>query len=116
MDRTQEESQKPYQVRISSQALKSFEQIIGYITYTMLEPLSAIRVGDEIFKTINCIGRNPFIFRECEKIPTKSKIYRKAVCLSWIIIYKIKHQEIVILDIIHESRQPLRIRSARKIK
>jgi plasmid stabilization system protein ParE len=82
----------------------------------MFEPLSAIRVGDEIFKTINLIGINPFIFRECEEIPTKNKIYRKAVCLSWIIIYKITRQEILILDIIHGSRQPLRLKSARKIK
>jgi len=87
MGRTQEETEKPYPVRISSQALKSFEQITGYIAFTMLEPLSAIRVGDEIFKTINCIGRNPFVFRECEEIQIGNKNYRKAVCLFELVNY-----------------------------
>jgi hypothetical protein len=53
---------------------------------------------------------------EGEEIPTANKIYRKAICLSWIIIYKIKPAETVILGIIHGHRRPSRIKSLRKVK
>jgi hypothetical protein len=40
----------------------------------------------------------------------------KEVCMSWLIIYKVKANQIVILGNIHTSRKPSRIRSLRKIK
>ena len=46
-------------------------------------------MGDALFDTIDRIGQNPLAFRECEEILTADKIYRKAVCQSWLIIYKI---------------------------
>ncbi len=88
----------------------------GYIAYIRHEPLNAIKAGDEILKTIGRIEKNPFAFRECEEIPTINKIYRKAVCLSWLIIYKIKPAEIVILGIIHGHRRASRIKCLRKVK
>lgn len=116
MGRAKEEPQKAYSVRITKQALKSVDQIIGYIGHIMDEPISSIRVGEQIFLAIDRIEKNPFAFRECEEIQTKNKMYRKAVCMSWLIIYRITSEEVVILDIIHSSRQAQRIRSVRKIK
>ena len=116
MDRAKEKAEKVYSIKVTVQALNSIDQITGYIAYDMHEPLNAIRVGDQIFDTINRIKRNPFAFRECEEIPTQNKIYRKAVCLSWLFIYKIRSAEVVVLDIIHGSRQPLRIKSVRNVK
>lgn len=116
MGRAKEEPQKAYSVRITKQALNSVDQIIGYIGYIMDEPISSIRVGEQIFLTIDRIEKNPFAFRECEEIQTKNKMYRKAICMSWLIIYRITLKEVVILDIIHSSRQAKRIKSVRKIK
>ena len=116
MGRSKEEAPKNYSLRISEQALQNIDQIIGYIAFVKHEPLSAIHVGDKIFETIDRIKKNPFVFRECQEIPTKNKIYRKAVCLSWLIIYKIKLDEIVILGIIHSHRSIERIKGVRKIK
>ena len=116
MDRTEKETPKAYSLRITEHALQDIDNITGYIAYIRHEPLNAIRAGDEIFKTIDRIEKNPFAFRECEEIPTKIKIYRKAICLSWLIIYKIKPAEIVILGIIHGHRRPSRIKVLRKIK
>jgi hypothetical protein len=36
--------------------------------------------------------------------------------MRWLIIYKVKASQIIILGIIHSSRRPLKIRSLRKIK
>jgi plasmid stabilization system protein ParE len=116
MGRTKEEAPKAYSIRISEHALQNLDNITGYIAYIMHEPLNAIRLGDEIVRTIDRIEKHPFVFRACEEIPSANKIYRKAICLSWLIIYKIKPAEIVILGIIHCHRRPSRIKSLRKVK
>jgi plasmid stabilization system protein ParE len=116
MGRTKEEAPKTYSLRVTEHALQNIDNITGYIAYIRHEPLNAIRVGDQIVKTIDRIEENPFAFRECEEIPTKNKIYRKAVCFSWLIIYKIKAEEVVILGIIHSARKPSRIKQFRKVK
>lgn len=73
-------------------------------------------MGDAIYDTFDRIGQNPFAFRECEEILTKNKIYRKAVCQSWIIVYRIKDNEIVILGILYAYRRASKIRQLRRIK
>ena len=116
MGKSEEEAPKTYSLRITENASQNIDFITGYIAYIRHEPLNAIRVGDEIFKTIDRIKKNPLVFRECEEIPTRNKIYRKAVCLSWLIIYKIDSDNIVIPGIIHGHRRPSRIRGIRKAK
>ena len=107
---------EPYQIRISENALKNIDEITGYIAFIKHEPMSAIKVGDAIFATIERIGQVPHAFRECEELATKSKLYRRAICMSWIIIYKIKESEILVLGIMHGSRKPSALKTLRKIK
>lgn len=111
-----EKAPAAYKVRITENARQNIDYITGYIAFINHQPLNAIRVGDAIFETIERIDQNPVAFRECEEIPTSNKIYRKAVCLSWLIIYKIKAREVIILGIIHSSRKPSRIKRLRKIR
>lgn len=116
MGNTKEKAQKTYSLRVSENALQNIDDITGYIAYIKHQPLNAIRVGDKIFETIDRIEQNPLAFRECEEIPTKTKIYRKAVCMSWNIIYKIKTSEIIVLGIIHGSRKASKVKKLRKEK
>lgn len=116
MGQSKEKAPEAYSLRITDNAIQNIDDITGYIAYIKHQPLTAIRVGDKIFQTINRIEKNPLAFRECWEIPTKTKIYRQAVCMSWLIIYKVKNFQIVILGIIHTSRKPSRIKSLRKIK
>ncbi|MEX0982235.1 MAG: type II toxin-antitoxin system RelE/ParE family toxin [Bacteroidales bacterium] len=116
MGHTKEKAPEAYSLRVSDNALRNIDDITGYITYINHQPLTAIKVGDKLFQTIDRIQKNPLAFRECWEIPTKSKMYRQAICLRWLIIYKVKSSRIVILGIIHSSRKPSRIRSLRKIQ
>jgi plasmid stabilization system protein ParE len=116
MGNTKEKAPKAYSIRVTKNALQNIDDITGYIAYIKHQPLNAIRVGDRLFETIDRIEQNTLAFRECEEIPTKTKIYRKAVCMSWLIIYKIKVSEIVVLGIIHSSRRASKVRKLRKIK
>jgi plasmid stabilization system protein ParE len=105
-----------YQVVISPNAITNINEITGYIAFINQQPLNAIKVGDAIFQAIDKIGERPYIFKECELIPTKNKIYRQARCLSWYIIYKIRNNQIKILGVIHSSRKPSKIKLLRKVK
>jgi plasmid stabilization system protein ParE len=116
MGRTKKETSKTYSLRITELALKHIDYIVGYIAYMKHEPLNAIRIGDSIYETIDRIEKIPSAFPECHAFPTKNKIYRKAVCLSWYIIFKITPSGIVILGIIHKHRRPSRIRTIGKTK
>jgi len=90
--------------------------VTGYIAFVSQSPASAIKVGDAIFATIDRIGKNPLAFKECEELATKSKMYRRALCYSWVIIYKITDTEIIILGIIHGARRPSASKKLRKVK
>ena len=116
MGNTKKEAPKNYSLRVSENVLRNINEITGYIAYIKHQPLNAIRVGDKIFETLSRIEKNPLAFRECEVIPTKTKIYRKAVCMSWNIIFKVKSTEIVVLGIIHSSRKPSKIKRFRNVK
>jgi len=112
---TKGETPKTYSLRITENAIRNIDEITGYIAYVNHQPLNAIRVGDRIFETIDKIGKNPLSYRECEEIQTKTKIYRKAVCMSWLIIYKVIAFQIVILGIIHGSRQSSKIKILKRV-
>ena len=116
MGRAKEKTPKAYSIRVTVNALQNIDDITGHIAYIKHQPLNAIRVGDRLFETIDRIEQNPLAFRECEEIPTKTKMYRKAVCMSWLIIYKIKAAEIIVLGIIHGSRRASKVRNLRKVK
>jgi plasmid stabilization system protein ParE len=76
----------PYQIRLSENAVRNIDEITDYIPFINHQPLNAIKVGDTIFDTIYKIEQSPFAFKECALIPTQSKIYRQALCLSWYVI------------------------------
>jgi plasmid stabilization system protein ParE len=116
MGRQKKTTAETYQVRISDNALKNIDEITGYIAFINLEPLNAIKVGDAIIRTIERIEQTPYAFRECEYLLTKSKMYRRAVCLSWLIIYKITITEIIVLGVMHGSRKPSAVKTLRKVK
>ncbi len=116
MGRKKAAIEKAYQIRLSENAVRNIDEIIDYIALIKHQPLNAIKVGDAIYGAIQEIEINPYIYKECSFIPTKSRIYRQKTCLSWYIIYKIAPPEIIVLGIIHTSRKPSKRKLLRKVK
>jgi plasmid stabilization system protein ParE len=116
MDKKAEATPTAYQVRLSQNAEKNIDEITGYIAFIKHQPINAIKVGDAFFKAIHAIEKNPFGFKECSFIPTKSKMYRQKLCMSWYIVYKVVDIQIIILGIIHASRKASKIKAFRKVK
>lgn len=116
MVKQKEKAFQPRKVRLTINAAEDIDEITSYIAFVNEQPGNAAKVGDAILETFVRIGQNPLAYKEWEEIPTKTKIYRQAVCLSWLIIYKITSSEIIILGIIHAARKPSIIRKLRKRK
>ena len=116
MGKKENEAPKSFRLSISLPALSDIDEITNFIAYVNGQPLNAVKVGDAIFDAIEKIRKNPYAYKECEAIPTKTKIYRQAVCMSWLIIYKIMKNEIRVLGIIHGARRPTIIKKLRNIK
>ena len=55
MDKTKEVAPKTYSLRITEHAIQNLDNITGYIAYIRHEPLNAIRIGDELLKTVDRI-------------------------------------------------------------
>ena len=109
-------TQEPYRIRITENALKNIDEITGYIAFICHQPFNAIKVGDAIYEAFERIAKYPFAFRECSELPTRSKMYRRAICLSWMIVYKITYDEIIVIGVVHCSRKPTAIKAFRKIR
>ncbi len=97
---------KKYKVSITENPSRNIDEITGYIAFLKKEPLNAARIGDIFFSVLERIELNPFAFKECPELKTKSRIYRQAKCSSWIIIYKTNLQHVLILGILHAARKP----------
>lgn len=111
-----ERASQARKIRVSNLALKNIDELTDFIAFTQQQPLNAIKVAEKIDKTIGKIAANPLAYKECEQLTTASKMYRQCVCMSWLIIYRIDKNEILILSIIHGARQLNKIRKLRKIK
>ena len=49
---------------------------------------------------------NPLIYSECENIPSKTKIYREVGYKTWLIIFKIKTNKVIILGVLSSKQKP----------
>ena len=103
-------------VRLSLNANTNLNEITGYIAFIQKQPLNAIRIGDGLLEAIETLSINPWKYKECEQLPSKNKIYRQVHYKSWYIIYKISTSEIIVLGIVHMSRNPVELRTLRRIK
>lgn len=113
MGKTKKATAKARTIRVHQDAVQDVADISYYIGVTQQQPLNAVKVSKAIEKAIDKIALNPFAYKECEQLSTKTKVYRQAVCLSWLIIYKVTATEIIVLGIIHTSRRPTQIKKLR---
>ena len=95
-----------YTLIVKDKFYQNFDQIVEYIAFIQKQPLNAIKVGDGIFETMAKIIENPMIYSECENIPTKTKMYREARYKTWLIVFKVKLYQIIILGVLSAKQKP----------
>ena len=101
-----ETNPKSYTLIIKKTFYNNLDQIVNYIAFVQKEPLNAVKVGDGIINTMNKIIENPMIYSECENIPTKTKIYREARYKTWLIVFKVKTNQVTILGVLSSKQKP----------
>ena len=100
-----------YSLIIKDRYYDNLEQIVDYIAFVQKQPLNALKVSDGISNAMSKIIDNPLIYTECENIPTKTKIFREAGYKSWLIVFKVKNNQVTILAVISGKQKPSVFRS-----
>ena len=78
-------------------------------------PQNAHKVVKDIRQAARDILPHPESKPLVRQLPSEDRIYRFVICHSYKIIYKIKPEYILILDIFHMSREPSNIERLRDI-
>jgi toxin ParE1/3/4 len=102
-------------VVISDLAVKSLENIYTYGLETFSYSSATIFI-EELYERINQLSSEYHHHPVCRFIPTKTGIYRNLQHGRYLVIYRIKPERIEVLNILHSSRSPSRIKAARKIR
>ncbi len=77
---------------------------------------SANELLNELIGFVDTLPAMPLRFPECPYLRTKDKIYRNALWDKYRIIYKVLPDEVIVLGIIHVSRNPGEIKKLRRVK
>ena len=102
-----------YRLVLTNRAQQDLLQISNYIGTVKQEPNNAIKVIDEINKTLEQVIINPVGYKECPELKTKSISFRQAICYHWLILFKIEDNLIRVLTIVSGRRLRSRIKELR---
>lgn len=102
-------------VVISDLAIESLENIYIYGLETFSYSSATVFV-EELYVRLNQLSSEYLHHPTCRFIPTKTGMYRNLQHGRYLVIYRIKPERIEVLNIIHSSRSPSKIKAARKIK
>ena len=103
-----------FNIKYTQDFINELNEIYQYLSRKESERIArkfAKAVDDKTYQ----IERNPYAFSVEPQLPSKRKIYRRAIVMkSWKIVYRITKHQLTILGIAHGARNPSVIRSFRK--
>lgn len=102
-------------VVVSGLAIESLENIYLYGLETFSYSSATVFI-EELYVRINQLSSEYLHHPICRFIPTKTGVYRNLQHGRYLVIYRIKPEGIEVLNIVHSSRSPSKIKAARKIK
>ncbi|MHA4741837.1 type II toxin-antitoxin system RelE/ParE family toxin [Dyadobacter sp. MSC1_007] len=103
------------EVVISDLAIESLENIYSYGLETFSFSSATVFI-EELYSRINSLSSDYHLHPICRFIPSKTGMYRNLAHGKYLVIYRVRAERIEVLNIIHSSRSPSKIRAARKIK
>ncbi|TVR12471.1 MAG: type II toxin-antitoxin system RelE/ParE family toxin [Balneolaceae bacterium] len=78
--------------------------------------LAAKSFVSDIFSRIWSLDLSWRLHPECRHLPTKDKRYRNVILGNYLIIYRIYHNKVLVLRILHSHSSITKIKSSRSIK
>lgn len=88
--------------------------------YEYGEATFGVRLADSFFDLIlndvESLETQYFLHPECRHLETRTKIYRNIILGSYLIIYRIRANQIQVLRAFHGSRSPKIMKLVKKIK
>ncbi len=78
-----------YAVRLMSRAVRDLDEIYGYIAHSLLEPVAALGIVDDIERAILSLEEMPYRCPERRMGPFADKGYRQLLVGNYTIVYRI---------------------------
>ena len=103
------------EVVISDLAIESLENIYSYGLETFSFSSATVFI-EELYSRINSLSSDYHLHPICRFIPSKTGMYPNLAHGKYLVIYRVRPERVEVLNIIHSSRSPSKIRAARKIK
>ena len=93
-----------YRLAITERAAELIDKLVSHLLYEIKSEQATIHLLNEIQKIYDRLEENPMQFPICRNIYLASKGYREAVVseMSYIIIYKILENQVIIMGVFHQ--------------
>lgn len=103
---------KSFNLIVSKQAQSALKDIVKYISLDSVSAANHVR--KTLIALIKSLKTNPEKFPKEELLADKKKNYRSASKWHYKVVYLVTKNEVLILDIIHTSRNPDTIKKVDK--
>jgi|AntRauTorcE11897_2_1112592.scaffolds.fasta_scaffold05289_3 plasmid stabilization system protein ParE len=108
-------SKKKREVAVSEQFTEDLKSVYEYGEETFGE-VAAKSFVSEIYSKIWALDQTWSHYSECRHLPTKDQRYRNIVLGSYLVIFRVKKDHILVLRILHGHSSVAKIKDSQKIK
>ena len=98
-----------YNVTITPEARREYEQVLSYLSKVLNSPGAARRFADEFDHQLDSIRDNPELHALSRMPELAARGYRALIVNTYIALYKIAGDSIVIAHIFHQSQDYARL-------
>ncbi len=98
-----------YSVTIAAEAKREYEQILAYLSETLKSPGAAKGFVDEFDRRVSLIRNNPELHALSRMPELAARGYRPLLVNSYVALYKVVNDSIVLAHIFHQSQDYARL-------
>ena len=102
---------KRYRVVVSNQAKQSLRNIVEYIAED--SPTAANYVRKSLIELIKTLERSPEKYAREPLLESRKGNYRSVAKWHYKIVYKVTARDVIVLDVVHTSRNPKVVKNVR---
>ncbi|WP_103665853.1 type II toxin-antitoxin system RelE/ParE family toxin [Gracilimonas amylolytica] len=106
---------KKREVAVSEQFTEDLKSVYEY-GEEIFGAASAKSFVSEIYSKIWSLDQTWAHYPECRHLPTKDQIYRNIILGSYLVIYRVNNDHILVLRILHGHSSITKIKGSRKIQ
>ena len=98
-----------YSIAIAAEAMREYEQIVSYLSGTLKSPGAAKGFSEEFMRQVDALRDNPGLHALSRMPELAAKGYRPLFVNTYVALYKIVDDTVVIAHVFHQSQDYARL-------